>query len=199
MKHILLGGLAGGVILFVWGFLAWTVLPLHNASLRPIENEDRVTEVLSTNIGAHGVYKFPANPAEDEELSAEEQQLATDEWMKKMQHGPTGMIIYDPHGTDPMMSGQMLSGFIINLVSALFTAWLLSRSTALTGSFLSRVAYCGVLGILISVSSHLMNWNWLGFPLDYTSAMVTDTVISWLLAGLGIAAIVRAPGETAAA
>lgn len=199
MKHILLGGLVGGIILFVWGWMAWTFIPLHTASMRPIENEDRVTEVLSTNIGAHGVYVFPYMPQGEEVGSPEEQQLAMDEWTKKYQRGPVGMVIYDPHGNDPYMSGQMASGFAINFVSAMFAVWLLSRSTAITASFLSRVAYCGMIGILISVFSHLTNWNWLGFPLDYTSAMMTDTVIGWLLAGLGIAAVVKAPQASPAA
>ena len=198
MKNIIIGGIVGGITLFFWGWMAWTVLPLHTASVRPIENEDRVVEVLSSNLGAHGVYSFPSMPRE-EDVSAEEQQLATDEWAKKYQRGPIGMIIYDPHGNDPYMTGQMLSGFGINLLSAMLAVWLLSRSTAFSGSFIARVAYCGVLGVLISIFSHLTNWNWLGFPLDYTTAMMTDTVIGWVLAGIGIAAIVKAPAVKAAA
>jgi hypothetical protein len=198
MKHILLGGIVGGIILFVWGWMAWTVLPLHTASMRPIENEDRVTEVLATNLGGEGIYTFPSMPQNEDEVSAEEQQLAMDEWTKKYQRGPVGMVVYSPHGSDPAMSGQMLSGFLINLASAMLAVWLLSRSTAMTASFLARVAYCGMLGILISAFSHLTNWNWLGFPFDYTSAMITDTVIGWVLAGMGIASVVKSPQASAA-
>ena len=193
MKNILIGGCIGGIILFFWGWMAWTVLPLHLASLRPIENEDRVTEVLTTNLGVHGVYSFPSMPQNDRDLSAEEQQSATEEWTKKYQHGPVGMIIFDPRGSDPYMASQMLTGFAINLLSAMLAVWLLTRSTAFNSSFPARVAYCGVLGILISMVAHLQNWNWLSFPLDYTTAMIADTVIGWILAGIGIAAIVRAP------
>ena len=199
MKNILIGGLVGGIILFLWGWMAWTILPLHDASQRPIENEDRVTEVLSSNLGVHGVYVFPGLSQSDEEISAEEQQLAMDEWTKKFQRGPVGMIVYDPRGGDPSMTNQIMGGFVITLVSAMLAAWLLSRSTALTASYLARVTYCGVLGILISVFAHLTNWNWLGFPLDYTTAMMTDAVIGWLFAGAGIAAFVKAPAANAAA
>ncbi len=198
MKNIIIGGVVGGIILFFWGWMAWAVLPLHKASLRPIENEERVVEVLSTNLGVRGVYIYPGMPVEGD-VSAEEQHSAREEWTKKFQHGPIGMIIYDPRGSDPLMASQMMSGFVIDLVSALLAVWLLSRSTAFSASFISRVAYCGVLGILISVFSHLSNWNWLGFPPDYTTAMFTDTVIGWLLAGLGIAAIVKAPAAKVAA
>jgi hypothetical protein len=198
MKKIILGALVGGIILFVWSWLAWVVLPLHVASMRPIENEDRVTEVLQSNLGVHGVYLYPSM-ARDEEISAEEQKTATEEWEKKYERGPVGMIIYNPRGSDPNMPSQMAAGFVIDLAAALMAVWLLSRSTAFAASFVARVAYCGMLGILISVFAHLMNWNWLGYPLDYTTAMIADTVVGWLLAGIGIAAIVKAPAAEVAA
>jgi hypothetical protein len=135
----------------------------------------------------------------EEDVSAEEYKAAMDDWTKRYEHGPVGMIIYDPHGYEPNMPGQMAAGLLIDLASAFMAVWLLSRSTAFSASFIARVAYCGMLGILISVFSYLMNWNWLGYPLDYTTAMITDTVVGWLLAGLGIAAIVKAPAAEAAA
>ena len=91
----------------------------------------------------------------------------------------------------PMMPAQMVVGCIISLLSALLASWLLSRSTAVASSFISRVAFCGTLGIFLSVGTHLLNWNWMGYPLDYTTAMVADAVLGWLLAGVGIASVVK--------
>jgi len=51
--------------------------------------------------------------------------------------------------------------------------------------------YCGVLGIFVSIVAHLTYWNWMGFPLDYTIAMMVDVIVGWILAGLGIAAVVK--------
>jgi hypothetical protein len=197
MKHIIVGGIVGGIILFLWGWMSWTVLPLHNSSVRAIENEDRVAEVLSTSIGAHGVYVLPHVPDQNADMSAEELQIAMDDWTKKYQQGPLAMIVYDPRGADPMMPSVMVNGFVINVLAAMMVVWLLSRSTAMTASLVGRISYCGVIGVLISFSSHLMMWNWMNFPLDYTTAMVADTVIGWLLAGAGIGAIVKAPASAA--
>lgn len=195
MKNILVGGIVGGIILYVWGFLAWTVLPLHNDSMRGVENEDRVAETLTTTIGAQGIYLLPHMPEPSDDLSAEELQIAAEDFEKKHRQGPLVMIIYNPHGADPMMLSQKITGFILSVLSAMMVVWLLSRSTAMTASFIGRVSYCGVIGILISSCSHLMMWNWMGFPLDYTTAMVADTIISWLLAGAGIAAVVKVPAS----
>jgi len=186
MKKAILAGIVGGIILWVWGFLAWAVLPLHKPSMRNISNEDAVIEVLRTNINVKGVYIFPGMPLDDNQASM-------DTYTQKYMRGPTGMIIYDPQGSDPMMLSQFINGLIILMISAFLAAWFLSRSTAAASSYMARVLFCGMLGIFISFFSHLSAWNWMGFPLDYTTAMMIDAIIGWLLAGLGIAAIVKVP------
>ena len=191
MKRTILAGLVGGLILFVWSFLAWTKLPLHKPTLHNISNEDVVIDVLRNNINMKGVYLFPGMPTSDD-------QATMDAYTKKYMAGPLGMIIYDPQGTDPMMVGQFIGGLIIFILSAYMAAWFLSRSTAAASSYIARVSFCGMLGIFISFFAHLSTWNWMGYPMDYTTAMVADAITGWLLAGLGIAAIVKTPASEAA-
>lgn len=193
MKKTLLGSLAGGVVLFVWGFFAWTVLPLHDGSFRSLPNTDQVIPALQNNITEDGLYYFPGMPEETPEMSDEQRQSNMDAWMEKHKQGPVGMIVYHPQGMDPMMAGQFVWGFIIFLISAFIASWFLSRSTAVTSSYLSRVAYCGMLGVFVSFVSYISNMNWLYMPMDHTTAMVADTIIGWLLAGLAIGGIVKVP------
>lgn len=185
MKHTLLGGLVGGVILFIWSFLAWVILPLHEPTLHSIKNEDAVRTALQSTLDTKAVYVFPHGPENKTD------QAGMTAWEQKMKQGPTGMIIYDPQGSDPMMTNQMLPGFLINVLTGILIAWFLKRSTALASPYLARVAYCGMFGIFISAVSHLSAWNWMGFPGDYTTAMIVDSLISMVLAGMGIAAIVK--------
>ena len=191
MKKILIGGIAGGVALFIWSALAWTVLPLHKPSMHSIPNEDAVISALKTNIGTKGVYLFPALPGSTGDTPAEQPSAAMESATRKMQQGPVGLIVYDPSGTDPFMASQFIVGLILDLVAAFLAGWFLSRSTALASSFFSRVMFCGVLGIFVSLASYLPGWNWMGYPMDYTTAMVADTIAGWLIAGIAIAAIVK--------
>jgi hypothetical protein len=191
MKRTLFAGLAGGIILFIWGALAWTVLPLHNPSLHNIANEDAVINTLRANIDTKGVYIFPGMPHD-------QGQAAMDVAMKKYQQGPVGMIIFDPKGSNPMMPGQMIVGLIISILSALIAIWFLSRSTAAASGYLARVAFFGMFGLFISVFAHLTSWNWMGYPFDYISAWIIDTIIGWLLAGIGITAIAKLPKSSEA-
>ncbi len=193
MKQLLLGALAGAVILFVWGFLAWAVLPLHKASFRPVPNEDAVVSALGGNIGTGGVYYFPGIPEETANTSAEQRKANMDAYVHKHQAGPIGVVMFHPGGADPMMVGQFIGGFIIYLIAAFIASWFLSRSTAAGSTYIARVAFCGTLGVFVSFAAHLPAMNWTYFPMDYTTAMVADALIGWLLAGLALAAIVKAP------
>ena len=192
MKKILIGGLVGGIILFVWSFLAWVILPLHTPTLHGITNEDAVISVLQQSLQSKGVYIFPHNPG----MSAGEG--AQSAWTDKMKRGPTGLIIYNPDGTDPMMPGQMIVGLILNVLSAVLVAWLLSRSTALASSYFGRVTFCGLFAIFVTLFDYLSMWNWMGYPQDFTVALILDSFIGWLLAGLGIAAIVKSANSQGA-
>jgi hypothetical protein len=190
MKNILFAGLVGGIILFVWGALAWIVLPFHTGSLHVMPNEEAVVSAMKAGLDKKGVYLFPGMPAHTGDAQLDK--VATDAWTAKYAAGPVGMLIYDPAGAAPTETGQMIVGFLTGFLSALVAAWLLSRSTAASSSYLARAAFCGILGIFASLVTHVVNWNWMGFPVDYTTGMIADTVIGWVLAGLGIGGLVKA-------
>ncbi len=192
MKKTLIAALAGGLILFVWSFLAWVILPLHTSSIKSIPNEDAAISMLQQSLSAKSVYIFPTNPG----MKADPAAMAA--WEEKVRRGPNGMLIYNPGGEDPTMTNQMIMGFVLDVLSALLAAWFLARSTAVASSYVARVAYCGMLGIFVSVFSHLMNWNWMGTPADFTTGLIVDAIFSWILAGLAIAAIIKSPAQQTA-
>ena len=158
----LIAGLVGGVILFVWGFLSWVVLPIHTSSLKNIQNEDAVIATLQQSIDAKGMYTFPGMSHGNGAPTPEAEKA----WTEKYQRGPVGMIMYDPQGSNPMMPMQMVVGFLLNVLSATVVAWFLSRSTAVASSYISRVAYCGMFGIFLALASYMLSWNWFNEPND---------------------------------
>ncbi|MEW6510311.1 MAG: hypothetical protein AB1428_05065 [Bacteroidota bacterium] len=188
MKHIIVAGMVGGVILFLWGAIAWMVLPLHDSALKTITNEEAVIAAMKSGMNAKAVYTFPAMPRP--EGTPAEQDAAREAWMKKYEAGPTGMVIFDPDGTSPMMPTQMVVGLINSILAAMIAAWLLSRSTAAGSGYIARVSFCGALGIFASLVTHTVNWNWMGYPLDYTTGLIADSVVGWVLAGLGIGKVI---------
>ncbi len=194
MKRLMIAGVIGGFVLFIWGWLAWAVLPIHSNTIGSLTSEESVVAALQGSATPEGVYAIPSMP----QGSAQHDEAAMNEWMQKHQRGPVAMLIYQPRGMDPMMVSQMITGLIISILSAWLAAWFLSRSTAAAASFIQRVAFFGMLGLFASMVVHLMYWNWLYFPMNYTTAMVADSIISWLLAGLAMSAYLKPPVSQAA-
>jgi hypothetical protein len=163
-----------------------------------MENEDAVIAAMQTSMDKKAVYVFPSMPKFEPGTTSDQRKAATEVWSQKYQRGPTGMIIYDPSGSERMMPVQMIVGFVLEILIAFLAAWFLLRSTAAASGYFARVVYCGMLGIFVSFVTHLTNWNWMGYPFDYTTAWIFDNVVGWLLAGLGIAAVVKLPKLEAA-
>jgi len=196
MSRNFLAAVAGGIVLFIWGFLSWVVLPIHTHTMKNIPNEDRVIDVLRESIDAKGMYVIPGMPHAQGAPSPEAEKA----WLEKYQRGPVGMIMYDPLGSSPMMPMQMVTGIVLNMLSALVVAWFLSRSTASASPYLARVAFCGMFGVFIMLASQLVAWNWFNEPNDWTAGLIIDSLIGWLLAGLAIGAFVKkSEGGTSAA
>lgn len=191
MKKIIIAGIVGGLILFVWGFLVNAVIPLHSPSLRSIPNEDAVIGVLQSTLITPGVYIFPG-------MVTDKQPSSIEAYTQKYQRGPLGMIIYRPTGADPFMASQMIVGLLIAIISGILAAWFLSRSTAMMSKYFTRVIFCGMLGVFVTFFIHINSWNWYFYPLDYTTANIADTILGWLLAGLGIGAIIKIKEEKTA-
>jgi hypothetical protein len=183
--RMLLAGVLGGVILFVWGFLAWVILPVHKTAIHEIPKQDTLIAALQSALSQKGVYAFPSMP-QNEPSAADEHQ-----WEERYRKGPIGMIVYDPAGSAPMMPVQMAIGIVINIISAFFVAWFLARSTALNAHYIKRVAYCGMYGIFLVAASTLVMWNWFNEPGDWVTSLIVDYVVGWVLAGIGIAAIMK--------
>jgi hypothetical protein len=186
MKKILIGGVVGGIIVYIWSALAWVAIPVHKSSLHSIPNEDVVINAMRSTMKDGGVYIFPGMPEGSD-------QAAATAWAQKYQQGPIGMIMYSPAGSNTMMPSQLIFGLIVDILAGILGAWFLSRSTAVASSYMARVSYFGMLGIFVALVTHITHLIWLGFPWDYTAAMIADSIIGWLLGGLGIGAIVKEP------
>ena len=59
MKKILIGSLVGAIILFIWSFLAWAVLPVHLHTFQYTPAQDSILQILANNNMESGAYAMP--------------------------------------------------------------------------------------------------------------------------------------------
>lgn len=183
MKRILMGTIAGALVIFMWGALVHLVLPLGNAGMSPLPHETVSTKALNLAINEPGLYVFPWM-----DMTGEYSDQEYKEWQEAYREGPVGMLFYKPRGGDPMAAHYFINEILTDLAASLLACLLLSLTTL---AYLGRMLFVGGLGLFSWVTSSIPYWNWYGFPADFTLAAGAGMVLGWLLAGVVIAAIVK--------
>ena len=179
MSRTILAGFLGAIVLMIWGFLSWDVLPFHRSTMHALGNEDAVVAALKAGNAANGTYMIPAMGTDEASKKAA---------MEKMKAGPTAWVHYHSDGYDQMDVMYLVKGFFICMVSSMLAASLLSKlSWSLASKFGARVGFVMVLGVFLAVAGRISDWNFMGYPADFTLALVADDIIGWTLAGLVIA------------
>jgi hypothetical protein len=183
----LLGGFAAGVVVFFWGFISHTVLPLGEIGISELPSEAAIVPVMKQGVAAPGFYIFPGMGKPHAEASEAEQK----QWAEKYRQGPTGLLIYHPEGRDAMSAKQLGTEFFSNVIAGLFAAFFLSQAAGSLTSYASRMLFVGMFGLFSASDILISYWNWWGFPGNYISAATADSFIGWTLAGAVLAAMIK--------
>jgi hypothetical protein len=181
--RIFLAALLGGIAMFIWTSVAHMALPLGEAGIREIPNESGVLDAMQSNIGEKsGLYLFPGfglgpNPTHEQKTEAMRHMG------ENLARHPSGLLMYYPAGSRPLMMGRWLSvEFATEFLEALFVVFLLSQ-TRLT-SFAARLGFVTLAGILAAIATNVSYWNWYGFPAVYTAAYMFTQVVGFICVGV---------------
>lgn len=183
MQKLVKCGIIGGVVLFIWGIISWTVLPWHKVSMHKFQNEERVANAIRDNAAQSGVYILPNLmnlPKGSEELKAAEQ---------SMRDGPVVFATVQLEGKNPDMSLSLLKTFILKAVLAFFVTWLLLHAKQMP--YNKQVGFITMVGLVIGLSTTMTHMIWLGFPMGYSFACLFEILFGWFFAGLVIAKIAK--------
>ena len=193
-KRILIGGIVGGLIMFIWGFLSHTVLMLGDAGLKSIEPapSDAFAAAAKAAFKESGLYYFPHYDWQAVMKLPKEQREAADKaYGEKVKNGPSGMVVYvssKPEGTD--MSRELAGEFATNVVTCLILALLLSQLKDST-RYSCRVCFCATVGLLAGIAVNVPQWNWYKYPGVFSAAQVADHTIGFALVGLFLAWLMK--------
>lgn len=168
--RIAIASLLAAVVLFFFGFLWWGILMPIVKPANAI-TDATVVEKLASSLNESNIYFYPDYAGEYSED----------------QTGPTAMLYF--HKEMPSMGKMMGLGFAHMVLSALLVSVSLSFSGRRT--FAERFAFVFFLGLFVAVWADLGNMVWWRYPLAWTGYHFAYDVLSWLLAGLVIALIVK--------
>ena len=186
MKKIAIGSLVGAIILFVWSFLAWTVLPLNLRTYMYTPAQDAILKVLADNQVQTGVYAMPMADNRDAAAFDSKFHEESEQVMKANEGKPGASVYYLKEGFN-MGIGTIIRGFLINLLTMLAACILLAPAFVSMSSFFGRWWLTLVVGLLVSACGPLIQYNWMGIPWEFTEKMILNTFLAWGIPGLWLA------------
>jgi hypothetical protein len=185
---VLLAGILGGIVMFIWTSIAHMFLPLGEAGVGEIPNESAMLSAMQSNIGDQtGLYIFPGlgvgkNATRQEKNEAMKQSAA------KASTGPSGILMY--HSTRQFNFGKLMGiEFGTELLEAILVVFLLAQTRI--ASFAGRVGFVLVAGILAAIATNVSYWNWYGFPGVYIASYMLIQVIGFFCVGIVAALMLR--------
>lgn len=172
MKKLFIGAIVGGILVFLWQTLSWTVLNLHAKEYQQAPAQDSVLNYLNSQFSETGQYYLPHAK---EGATAKEMQ----EEQKNMQGKPWAVVSYHK-SYDENMVNNIIRGLLVAIISVFFVCWILMKQTnsSFSSTFFSTILI-GVVGYLFIPYS--MN-IWFQVPGALTN--LEDILVAWGLCGL---------------
>lgn len=174
MKRSIIGAIVGGIILFLWQFLTWGPLNLHEAQQKYTPKQDSILSYLNAQFSEDGAYMMPTFKPGTPRKEMEDQ-------MKAMEGKPWASVVY--HKAMPGMDKMYMNmgrSLVVDILAVWLLCWLLGKITM--PSF--GTVFLGSLGtgfIVFLTSPYLMHIWYGSFDI---MAHLTDNLVSWGITGL---------------
>lgn len=169
MKNQLIAALVGGILLFVWQFLSWSFLGVHNSEMSYTPKQDSILQALS---GLEELtYFLPNTPPGT--VSADQQA-----YMEKSLGKPWAILTYHKSMSNNMPM-NMARGLAVDFVAVWLLVWLFGKMGGLDfGTALLGSLAVGAIGYMLNPYT-MSIW----FETSSIGHLI-DTVVGWGLVGL---------------
>jgi hypothetical protein len=181
---LLLCGILGGAVMFLWGAFFHEGVRLHYRNVSTIPGEESVMATLQGLMKEPGLYFFPW----EDHFKGEE---GLKKWEEKYASGPHGMLVYHPRGGEISMSRMMVIEFLRDVLCALIAGYLLCKASASLPAYGSRVLFVTLFGVLVWLAFSVAEWNWYEFPTGWMMADFLEQVGKFGLTGIVLARIMK--------
>ena len=161
-KFLILGTIAGGIVLFVWGGLTHAVLP---QPIREFKDAQALVQVIRANTEGNAVYFA--------------------------RQGVFTSVAFRPDFGDKTqdIAPSLMIQFCTDCLSALLLCLAITRLNA--NSVLGRAGWLLVLGLAAFTLKIMPYWNWYGFSTSFIAMEALDLVGKFFIGGLVLSALLN--------
>lgn len=172
MKKLLIGGIVGGLIIYIWQMLSWTMLDLHRSAMDYHPKQDTVLNFLSSQFTEDGSYYMISTP---KGTSSEEMSKRMQERLGK----PWALVEYHKE-LHVNMGANIFRGLVVTILMAMFAVWILAKlsPTSFAATFVGTL----LIGVIVFINSPYTMHIW--YPKADIMAHLTDALVSWGLCGI---------------
>src|SRR5215831_6718880 len=186
---ILLAGIVGGIVMFVWTSIAHMALPLGEAGIGEIPNESVVLSAMQSSMGEKtGLYIFPGLGV-GKSATRDEKNEAMKQTQQRIAANPSGILMYHPPGRQFAFGKSLAVEFSTEVLLAILVVWLLAQTRI--GSFVGRIGFVLIAGIMAAITTNVSYWNWYGFPGVYTASYMLIEIVGFVFVGVAAALVLR--------
>ena len=172
MKKLIIGALVGGILIFIWQTLSYTILDLHRSAQQYTDKQDEIMTFLNSHFDHDAAYFMPNVPPD---ASSEVMEQAMTAAIGK----PWAVIQYHKE-LDMSMGMNIARGLIVDIIMAGFFCWIIS---AFGNPRFGNVFFAALLvGLISFINFPYTNHIW--YQTFDTSAHLVDALVGWGLAGL---------------
>jgi hypothetical protein len=187
--RVLLAGILGGIVMFVWTSIAHMALPLGEAGINEIPNESAVLSAMQSSMGDKtGLYIFPGLGV-GKNATREEKNEAMKQMQQRIAANPSGILMYHPPGRQFAFGKSLVIEFSTEMFQAILVIWLLAQTRI--GSLVGRLGFVLIAGILAAITTNVSYWNWYGFPGVYTASYMLIEMVGFVLVGVAAGLVLR--------
>lgn len=180
--RVLVAGVLGGFVMFVWGMAAHMALPIGMMGMQTAVDQDTAIASVQGAAGqGAGVYMLPGMAPD-----AWRDETARAAFIDKYRASPYAFIVYQPAGNPAIssMAPNLVKQGISVTLAAIVLAWVLALGPF---GFGKRVGIAAAIGLFAWLAISVPYWNWYLFPTEFTLGAMLEQVIGWTLAGMAIA------------
>lgn len=173
-KHWIIGSLVGGVIVFVWQFLSWTAIGIHNNENKYLPGQDSLLLTISSVIKEDGNYMLPTTPpgASNKEM---------EELGEKTNGKPWAVVTYrTAYSNDmirPLTRGLLVDIFLVFVLIYMITRGGVPTAVRILAASVAAGLFCFLLG------PYTMH-NWFQTPTETLHGHLIDAFVAWGITGL---------------
>ncbi len=181
MPRVILGGLLGGLAMWIVGFIFWGT-PLKYLALSKVDDtaSAAIQAVLVQHLGASGTGVYPV-PWPDTPVGTQ-----------LYGQGPVATVLFNSNGFAVLDTTALIGGLVLGVLCALVLAYALNRVTA-GMTFGGRLTIVALFAVAITAYSQLGQPVFNHAPPGYFIYLWISEIAGWIAAGAVIAWLLPKP------